>query len=496
MKKYAGALLVVVVFALGALIRLYDATDEPLEVHATRQLHSARIARGFYYQDNPDIPLEKRQFVAQEMDSRSLIEPSIIEWLSAQTYKLVGQEHPWIARYYSIAFWMLGGLALFSLTRDFSSTAGGVAAISFYFFLPFGVHFSRVFMPDPMMTAFTVIAIWALYQWEKRRTIPWALFAGLVTGYAILTKSVAGFILIFPFAFFTISSLGFKGALRNRQVWLIVFFAALPSAIYYYYGIVINGTLGSQFSGRFFPQMWSDPGFYVKWLDRLESSFGLITVLIGVFGIALARRTAVLWLLVGWWLGYIVYGFTFPYHLLTHVYYHLPLVPIIAATLAPAAAALYEKLLALPKPWFRTAILLTGLAVVVAHSMWTVRVELAKKDYRQAPEYWQSVAAVFTDYPNEKIIALSFDYGQQLSYYGELSTTHWSTIGDLNYQALQGKESTFEDRWSATDGFRFFLVTSPNLFERDVELYERLTNRYQIFAEGLSFVVYDLAAPK
>ena len=38
-------------FTFGLGIRLYDLTDLPLDFHPTRQLGSAVIARGMYYQD-------------------------------------------------------------------------------------------------------------------------------------------------------------------------------------------------------------------------------------------------------------------------------------------------------------------------------------------------------------------------------------------------------------------------------------------------------------
>ena len=53
--------LALLAFLLGLAVRLYDLTDPPLDFHPTRQLHSALIARGMYYQNLDDIPDWQRE---------------------------------------------------------------------------------------------------------------------------------------------------------------------------------------------------------------------------------------------------------------------------------------------------------------------------------------------------------------------------------------------------------------------------------------------------
>ena len=48
--------LLVLVFMMGFIIRVSDLFDAPLDFHATRQLHSALIARGMYYQGLDSAP--------------------------------------------------------------------------------------------------------------------------------------------------------------------------------------------------------------------------------------------------------------------------------------------------------------------------------------------------------------------------------------------------------------------------------------------------------
>ena len=134
-------LLIVLIFVIGAGIRLYDLTDEPLEIHMTRQLRSLLIARSFYQ--------------GEGMGGESLIEPPIIELISAGIYRIAGEEIPWVQRLISIGFWMLGAWALFEIAKTISGRFGGLFSLVFYLFMPYSILYSRLTMPDPMMTAST-----------------------------------------------------------------------------------------------------------------------------------------------------------------------------------------------------------------------------------------------------------------------------------------------------------------------------------------------------
>jgi 4-amino-4-deoxy-L-arabinose transferase-like glycosyltransferase len=496
--KNRKAILLAVIFLLGAAIRLYDLTDEPLEFHITRQLRSAANARAIYFSGLQDVDQDLLDFSTDQLEQAGLIEPPLQEFFTAQIYKLIGSEKVWAGRLVSIFFWLVGGWAIFSLSKEFSSFAGGIASLCFYLFLPFGVLFSRALMPDPMMVASTAIAVWALVNWEKNQTTKWAVVTGLITGYAILSKSVAGFILILPFAFFILISLGFKQAVRSKQVWLIVVLTTLPNLAYYYYGIFVHGGLLSSFSARFFPQLLADSSFYVRWLDKIEFKFGLIVFLFGVIGIALVERKKFQWLLGGWLAGYFLYGFFFPYHIWTHDYYHLPLVPIIAAMLAPAVSHLYASVQKKEYPVYRTALVFAGLALLVGYNLWTVRVELAKVDYRNVAEHWSFIASLFDDYPDESVVALTGDYGRQLAFYGNIAVDVWPRTGDIALAQLSGKYTTFEKLWADIEEqeYRFFLITAFSQLELQTELREHLANNYEVFEQGLGYLIFDLNTPK
>jgi 4-amino-4-deoxy-L-arabinose transferase-like glycosyltransferase len=198
-------------------------------------------------------------------------------------------------------------------------------------------------MADPIMVAGSAASLWALYTWQKNGKTRYAVAVGLLTGLTILLKSVAGIILILPFALLILSSFPLREIFKNRQIWLILLLAALPTALFYYYGLVIDGRLTTQFKGRFFPEIWTDIVFYKSWGLRIIQEFNLLAFVAGLLGILLAKTKQIRLMLLGWWAGYFIYGMVFAYHIWTHDYYHLPMVPLVAVSLAPTAAYFEER---------------------------------------------------------------------------------------------------------------------------------------------------------
>ena len=191
---------IVIVFSIlvcGFVTRLYDLTDPPLDYSPARQLRSAMIARGIYYSTCQMLLNGRKTLRVKGETIHGMIEPEIIENITAATYHLVGGEYVWIARIYSSLFWVLGGLALFLLTRQIVSDDGGILALIYYLFVPFGLVASRTFQPDPMMTAMIITAWMSFYYWDRSSTWKWAILAGLTAGLAMYIKSTSVFFL-FP----------------------------------------------------------------------------------------------------------------------------------------------------------------------------------------------------------------------------------------------------------------------------------------------------------
>ena len=57
---------ILLLFVLGAFLRLFDLTDQPIDFHPTRQLRGAIVARGIYYSFLPSAGLAAEGQEGQE----------------------------------------------------------------------------------------------------------------------------------------------------------------------------------------------------------------------------------------------------------------------------------------------------------------------------------------------------------------------------------------------------------------------------------------------
>lgn len=483
---------IIIVIICGAFLRFYDLTDEPLELHPTRQFRALILARSIYYSSAENISADQIDFAERQAKLVGLIEPSVLEFLTAQLYKLAGQETTWLGRLFPITAWLLGGLALFSLARQIGSTLGAFLSLIYYLFLPFGATFSRVLMADPIMVAGSVASLWALYVWQQRGQTRYAVIAGILTGLTIFLKSVAGIILILPFALFILSSFSIKEIIKNRQIWLILLLAALPAAIYYYYGLVIDGRLATQFKGRFFPQIWTDIVFYKSWGLRIIQEFNLIAFAGGLLGIFLAKSKQIRSMLFGLWAGYFVYAMLFAYYTWTHDYYHLPMVPLVAVSLAPTVA--YIERAVKGKDLSRQA-LVFFLCICAGYGVYgtiqTVQF-LSSVDHRSTRISLEELGSIIKETSPGKIVGLTDDYETSFSFYNFLKADHWPSLGDMNFRQLQGgDEKGFEHLWEMAEEADYFFVTDYPELEKQPLLKDKLSN-YPILAENEVFMLYSL----
>jgi hypothetical protein len=449
-----------------------------------------------YYRNLNSAPDWQRQRAAEQLAGYNLIEPPVFESLVAFSYRLIGSDPVWVARIFAALFWLIGGAALYSLAARMTSADGGVVALAYYLFVPFGVIASRSFQPDPLMVVFILLAAWAAYRWYRQPGWKGAILAGGLTGLAIFIKAVAVFPLAMGLAGLLLFGRGWRAAWRDPQVWLVAGLSILPAIAYHLYGVYVLGGLESQFEGRFFPEMWFDPAFYVRFLGSASGHAGFGAFLAGLLGVLLFPKPAERALVGGLWLGYFLYGMSFPYHIITHSYYHLPLLPVVGLSLAPLAALLFPTLLTWRPAWLGRVALMGLLLFAVVTKAWEARVELSRESFRHEPAYWQEIGEQLGHSPS--VVALTHDYGNRLAYYGWITPQVWLPSGHLeNYRRLRGGSPLVVRDWFAelTGNQDYFLVTLMNQLEKQPELKELLTQNYAVFAEGDGFIIFDLHRP-
>ena len=482
-------------FALAIGIRFYDLTDLPLDFAPTRQLFSALKARGMYYAMlpvNSTIPQWQRDMAIHQWQSMQAIEPTVIETITALTYRVVG-EHLWVARIYSSLFWVLAGIFLFLLAKELAGISGAFISLLFYLFLPYGVIASRAFQPDPLMVALIVAGAWAMYRWSNTRTMKWAITAGILSGLAIFVKNVA----VFPLAFAAIALVleyGLVRSIKDKQTWVLASITILPTTIYTLYGVLMAGFLGQQFAFRFFPQLWPDPAFYLRWKGQIDGVVGFGAFAIAVVGVFVAKRREMVFL-TGLWVGYFVYGMTFAYHITTHDYYQLPLIPIVALSLAPAAQTLFETAGRLRGGWFARVALSVLITLVALIQIWNVRVELIRDDWRPEAEFWASLGEKLGQ--NGPVLTIAQDYGYRLAYWGWQDVDSWYDAGDLDVRALDGRQIDLLQRFQEQAASKHFLVvTQSGKLDQQPEIKDYIYKTYPVFAEGRGYIIFDLTKTK
>ncbi len=135
-SRIARTLTLVLIFGAALAIRLYDLSDLPFDFHPTRQLVSFIKARGLYYETQPEgISTEQLETGIRFAKLKADVEPVVFERLVAFTYRFTG-EQLWVARVYSSLFWLIGGVFLFLLAREFVSFEGALVATTYYLIFP------------------------------------------------------------------------------------------------------------------------------------------------------------------------------------------------------------------------------------------------------------------------------------------------------------------------------------------------------------------------
>ncbi len=481
---------------LGSGIRLFHLTDPPLDFHPTRQMHSALIARELYLTWRPGeiSPAEVEQRALGNRMAR--YEPPLFEALVAKTCILAGKHfgfHLWVARLYDLAFWLLGALGVFLLARRLTDATAALFAVGYWWLLPFAIHASRSFQPDPLMTVLLVWAAWAAAAWMDARTSRQAARYGLA---AVVFGALAGVVkaygVIFAAAIFAASACWrYRGACwKQAAAWLGLAGIVTPTLVVYF--LMPRNAVGGDFL-----QVWTlrmvrqllSPHIYGGWLQQLNAAFGGGFLLVALLGVALGNarlRT----LSAGWGAAYVAYGLLVPFHIATHSYYQLPLLPLVALGLAAAVRALRPSVAAAPKLW--QAALALGLLAAVVYPLGITAWEMSQCTCREEAETYARLGQTL---PEGRIAALTTAYGYPLMFYGNRPVDYWPTsryqrVFHLDAEAFAQQ---FAERTAADD---YFLVTDFAEFARQRALRHYLSQHFPLLMEADDFLLYDLRHPK
>lgn len=496
-SRWLLVLSLVALIGVGLGLRILDLTDPPLDFHAWRQLRAANIARGKYYAMLPDADPATRDKAISIGLAQGELEPKIFETIVSLTYLIIGQEKLWIARVYAIIFWMIGGIFLYLLARKLTSDLGALTSLAIYLITPFGVIGSRAFLPEPLMVMVIMIAVFSIHKWSEKRTWKWVLMASISCGVGILIKVFAVFPLAGAAIAILVQSWGIKGALKDRQVWLFIFIAALIPSTVYIFPSLQSGS--SYLKDWVFPfsRLLLEPGFYIRWLTVLNELVSLPILFASMMGIILLQGRG-RGLSLGLWIGYGIFGMTIPSLIMSHTYYNLPLIPIMALSLSSIGDLVLTKVLQQSRVW---RVLFMAIAMLsLAYPTIVARNTLVAVDYRPEVQGWKKLGEIMPK--DGSFIGMTHDYGNRLSYYGWTPVAHWPSVSDFQMHELAGGTSDVNDpSWHnifqrMTSSYDYFVVTVFNELDAQPIIKSILYNEYKIYDQGDGYIIFNLNTHK
>lgn len=522
-------LLLITAFA----VRLYHINRPPLDFSPIRQYQNAHIIRGLYFENNAAIS-ESRKHIAKLNKERMgfVLEPRIIENAAVFGYRITGGEHLWIPRALSSIFWVIGGLFLYLIARTISSPGIAMFSVIFYLFLPYGILASRSIQPDPLMVMMMLFSIYRVLKYDETPSRINFFAAAIVAAIAVLIKPYCFFMIFGAFFSLIVLRARFWKALFNKNTIIFVLLTALPTIVYYGYGLLTGlGFIGEHAKSSFLPYLVLYPTFWSGWLSMIGDVIGYIAFFLAIVGLFKIKHGRPKALLLGLWIGYFLFGLSATFQIHTHNYYTMPFIPIAALSLGPVAAMVMNRhapLLSLRSKLFFLILISLVLIVGLGFSMRKLPLRNVLSDHKSelktmatfmgiTPEFSKFLSDDFDEHVriakeigervehSSNTIFLTPDFGRVLAYYGELSGLPWPTRESLYERRLRGtkvpnikEDFTPENIIILFQGKfikyspDFFIITAFDEFDRQTDLKDFLKSNFPVFAQSDNYLIFDL----
>ncbi len=504
-------MVLLLLFATAFGARLYGIGEPPMDFQAVRQYHSALLARGFYEWLSTGA--------LRTMPPDGVIEPPIMESVASLAYYLSGGEHLWMPRLLSAGCWMAGGVFLYLLAKRAFCADAALFSVAFYLLLPYAVLPSRAFMPEAPMIGALVAAIYAIWRYHENPSTKRLVVAASAASLALLVKPGICFWQVFAaFAFLEVRRVGFKSTLGDVHAYAFAPLSLLPMGLWYAYGAYWEGFLSGQVSKKIVPGLLLEPSYWQGWLDQITFVVGYAAFAGGLASLFFVGRGAQRALLLGLWTGYLLFGLTFTYHVSTHDYYTLQLIPVVALSLGPfiARAFYYARSNGPVVPRASVLLLLLSAALFsVAEHRATV-LGLAEQgrgaafpgrlvgnatvaNYQDRADIYEDIGRIVG---HDAVIYLAPDFGGPLLYHGEIPNGQKLTT---HFQRRAGRPQPsagvpFDDL-VAQGSYEHFVVIRRFTFYGNKEdwggkeygkLRRSVRERYPVAARTPDYVVFDL----
>lgn len=431
-KKIEFFLLFALLLA-GFLLRLYRFDGPVADWHSWRQADTSAVSRNFVSQgfdllhprfdDLSNVP----SGLYDNPQGYRFVEFPIYNILQAGSFMLFGQLtiEQW-GRLVSIFASLFSAVFIYLIVKRRLNLLSGLMAAFFFLFLPFNIFYSRTILPDPLMVAFILGAIYFFDLWiskDLRLKIYDVRFltALAFTIGAFLIKPFAAFFML-PMVYVVFEKFGFA-FLKKWQLWFFAIIALLPFGLWrvwiqqYPAGIPQSSWLFNGSDIRF-------KGAFFHWIFARrvgELILGYWGLFIFVFGILISNKKNDLYFL-SFILSSLVYIFVVATGNVQHSYYQIPIIPSIAIFLGIGSAYLINPSKEYFSKFKTIPVFIVCLSLMLAFSWFSVR------DYFNInnPSIVVAGKAVDSMIPkNAKVIAI---YGGDTAFLYQTKRKGWASF--------------------------------------------------------------------
>ncbi|HRN70124.1 MAG TPA: glycosyltransferase family 39 protein [Candidatus Woesebacteria bacterium] len=332
-KRHIMLGILIFLFILSILPRLYRIDNPIADWHSWRQADTAAITRNFIKEGFTPLfpkfdslnslnenqePNPHRYFFAEFPIYNIIVYPFYYYFGVNEVYH----------RAVSVFFASLTTVFLYLLTRKLSGNTTALIAAFFFAILPYNIYYGRVTMADPLHIFFGVLTLYLVAKWSESKNLIWPILAGLATTFTILTKPY-GLVLGLPIGYMLLRGHGLK-LFTSPGLYLYAIISFAPFFAWRWHinqhpeGMFGTTWLYNQGDIRF-------TGAYFRWIlfDRLNrlifATGGFVLFFLGLAK-SVTKKEGYIYHV--WLAGILVFFVVIAKGNVTHDYYQLPIVPV------------------------------------------------------------------------------------------------------------------------------------------------------------------------
>lgn len=348
-------LILILLVSLGFLVRLYKFSEPIADWHSFRQSDTAAVAQ-IYVNEGYNL-LYPKYFDISNVQSGldnpqgyRFVEFPVYSFLHAFLFKSIGllSFEQW-GRLINILASIVTSFVVFSLLKKYISSFAAYYGLIAYLFLPFSIFYSRVILPDVMMTTSIMLGIYFFDKWigdKSKIQLKYQIFfvcALFFTSLSLLLKPFAAFF-VFPFMYLAYDRFGLK-MLFKWQLYLFAIVTVMPFALWRNWiaqfpeGIPASTWLFNGNGIRFRPA-------FFRWIffERITKLIlGYFGVLFLVFSLSYFKSKKIL-LFLAFALSSLTYLVVIATGNVQHDYYQILIIPTICMFLGIGADSMYKLL--------------------------------------------------------------------------------------------------------------------------------------------------------